>query len=370
MQIIKTSRDTLLKPLQVVGSIVERRHTLPILSNILIRKQGDGVSFISTDIEMQMTTSANLSEGSDKLAAITVPARKLLDILRVLPDDQEVAANLLDKRLQIQCGKSKFTLQTLAADDFPLMLLATDYVVSVEITQKNLRHLLDLVYFAMAQQDIRYYLNGVLFSMNDSKLSLVATDGHRLALSQLSDTGEQKWSRHEMIVPRKTILELQRLLSDTDDIIKIDAASQQVRFSFGSIEIISKLIEGKFPDYEKVIPSHQNGFQINRETLLRALQRVAILTSEKFKGVRCIIADNVIKLSSTNTEQEEAVEEIEIDYSGNAIDIGFNVSYLLDVLSNLKSENIRVALTDSNSSALITIPGEDDFRYVVMPMRI
>ncbi|MGE8369415.1 MULTISPECIES: DNA polymerase III subunit beta [Cupriavidus] len=374
MQLVKTSRDNLLRPLQIVSGIVERRHTLPILANLLIRKSGSNVSFLSTDIEIQITTHAECGVGSDNVAT-TVAARKLLDILRAMPDG-EVALSLNDKRMTVQSGKSRFALQTLAAEEFPTVAEASEFGASVSLPQKTFKHLLAMVHFAMAQQDIRYYLNGMLLVVDGKKVMAVATDGHRLAycgveLDTEAKSSEGAPSRQEVIIPRKTILELQRLLEDNDDPVQVQLAANQVKFTFANIELISKLVEGKFPDFQRVIPKgYKNAFAIDRVKLQQALQRTAILTTDKFKGVRCILDTHVLKISSTNADQEEAQEELELDYSGDALDIGFNVTYLLDVLANLKSEQVQVSLGDSNSSALITVPEDDNFKYVVMPMRI
>ena len=368
MQLVKTHRDTLLRPLQVVSGIVERRHTLPILANILIRKDGERVSFLSTDIEVQITTHANVGSGSD-IAATTVAARKLLDILRALPDGDDVALSLANKRMTVQSGKSRFALQTLAAEEFPTVAQAEQYNATVTLPQKTLKHLFNMVHFAMAQQDIRYYLNGLLLVVDGKNVIAVATDGHRLAFCQVEV--DQEFPRQEVIIPRKTIIELQRLLEESDEPVQLDIAGNQVRLTFADIELVSKLVEGKFPDYTRVVPKgYKNDFTIDRERLLRSLQRAAIMTSDKFKGVRCVISPGSMKISSTNADQEEAVDELEIDYGGDSIDIGFNVSYLLDVLNNLKCDNVNIALGDANSSALITIPDNADFKYVVMPMRI
>jgi DNA polymerase-3 subunit beta len=368
MQLVKTHRDTLLRPLQVVSGIVERRHTLPILANILIRKDGERVSFLSTDIEVQITTHANVGSGSE-VAATTVAARKLLDILRALPDGDDVALSLANKRMTVQSGKSRFALQTLAAEEFPTVAQAEQYSATVTLPQKTLKHLFNMVHFAMAQQDIRYYLNGLLLVVDGKNVIAVATDGHRLAFCQVEV--DQEFPRQEVIIPRKTIIELQRLLEESDETVQLDIASNQVRLTFADIELVSKLVEGKFPDYTRVVPKgYKNDFTIDRDRLLRSLQRAAIMTSDKFKGVRCVISPGSMKISSTNADQEEAVDELEIDYGGDSIDIGFNVSYLLDVLNNLKCDNVNIALGDANSSALITIPDNADFKYVVMPMRI
>jgi DNA polymerase-3 subunit beta len=368
MQLVKTQRDTLLRPLQVVSGIVERRHTLPILANILIRKDGEKVSFLSTDIEVQITTHADVGSGSE-VTATTVAARKLLDILRALPEGNDVSLTLSNKRMTVQAGKSRFALQTLAAEEFPTVAQAEHYNATFSLPQKTLKHLFNMVHFAMAQQDIRYYLNGMLLVVEGAHVIAVATDGHRLAFCQVET--EQEFTRQEVIIPRKTILELQRLLDDSDEPVEVKIAANQVKLTFSNIELISKLVEGKFPDYARVIPKgYRNSVTIDRDQLLRSLQRAAIMTSDKFKGVRCVLAPGSMKISSTNADQEEAVEEIEIDYGGDSIDIGFNVTYLLDVLNNLKCDNINIALGDANSSALITIPDNADFKYVVMPMRI
>ncbi|QDH57836.1 DNA polymerase III subunit beta [Pandoraea pnomenusa] len=368
MQLVKTQRDNLLRPLQIVSGIVERRHTLPILANLLIRKHGQDISFLSTDLELQITTTADCGAGADDVAT-TVAARKLLDILRNMPD-AEVALSLSDKRLTVQAGKSRFQLQTLAAEDFPTVAEAKDYAASFALPQRAFRQLLGMVHFAMAQQDIRYYLNGMLLVVEGEKIEAVATDGHRLAYCNTTIAGE-KFARQEVIIPRKTILELQRLLEDIDDPVQIDVAPSQVKFRFANVELVSKLVEGKFPDFNRVIPKGYNkSFVISREELHRSLQRAAIVTSDKFKGVRFLVSENLLKISANNTENEEAQEEIEIDYTGESVDIGFNVTYLLDVLSNLKVEQVKVSLGDANSSALITLPENDEFKYVVMPMRI
>jgi len=368
MQLVKTNRDTLLRPLQIVSGIVERRHTLPILANILIRKDGEKVSFLSTDIEVQITTSAQVGSGAE-VAATTVAARKLLDILRALPETGEVSLTLANKRMTVQSGKSRFALQTLAAEEFPTVAEAEHFNAKVTLPQKTLKHLFNMVHFAMAQQDIRYYLNGLLLVVDGKNIIAVATDGHRLAFCQVET--DQQFQRQEVIIPRKTIMELQRLLDDNDNPVEVQIANNQIKLSFADIELISKLVEGKFPDYTRVVPKgYKNNFTVGRDQLLRSLQRAAIMTSDKFKGVRCIVTPGSMKISSTNADQEEAVEELEIDYGGDSVDTGFNVTYLLDVLNNLKCDSINIALGDANSSALITVPDNADFKYVVMPMRI
>jgi DNA polymerase-3 subunit beta len=273
----------------------------------------------------------------------------------------------------VQSGRSRFSLQTLAATEFPVMQSYPEAQSSWTMSQRKFRQLITQVYFAMAQQDIRYYLNGMLLVVDGKDVIAVATDGHRLAYShiELDASPAGNGQKHEIIIPRKTILECQHLLQDTDETVDISIGNNQIKFNFGDIELISKLVEGKFPDYQRVIPKgHKNSLSINRETLQAALQRAAILTTEKFKGVRFSLSSNKITIQSTNAEQEEAQEEIETAYSGDAVEIGFNVSYLLDVLANIKNEEIQISLGDANSSAVITLPGSDAFKYVVMPMRI
>jgi DNA polymerase III subunit beta len=369
MALITTSREMLLKPLQAVAGIIERRHTLPILSNVLLHRSKDELVFLSTDIEMEITAGQS-APGSTEDRALTVGARKLLDILRALPDGAEVTLTAQDKRLVVKSGKSRYTLQTLPAEDFPRMAAPEGDSAELSVPQSLLKDLLSQVQYAMAQQDIRYYLNGLLLTLGNHELRVVATDGHRLAYASRS-VGAKDSPRQEVIVPRKTILELGRLLSESDEPVNIQLTPSQARFSFGSLVLVSKLIDGKFPDYNRVIPkNHPKELVLNRVALLQALQRAAILTNDKFRSVRWVLEDKLLRISSTNTEQEEAQEELDVDYEGEKLDIGFNVSYLLDVLNNVGTEDIQCALGDGNSSALFTIKGRDDFKYVVMPMRI
>ena len=369
MIVFKAAQHNVLDALQSVAGIVERRHTLPILANVLLRKQGDVVEFTTSDLEIQVRTRATLG-GDEASFATTVGARKLIDILRSLPADQVVSLSAASNRLTLQGGKSRFTLQSLPADDFPLVNEGVDFGPTFSVPQKVLRGLVNQVHFAMAVHDIRYYLNGILFIAEGSRLTLVATDGHRLALAQ-AELEAAVPLKQEVILPRKTVLELLRLLSEDDTPIDMRFAGNQARFAFGGMEFVTKLVEGKFPDYNRVIPkNHRNIVVLGRAPLLASLQRVAILTSEKFKGVRVNVQPGLMRIASSNAEQEEAVEEIEIDYEGDAIDIGFNVTYLIDVLANMSQEMVRIELQDSNASALITVPEQDDFKYVVMPMRI
>jgi len=370
MQLVQTTRDALLKPLSTVAGIVERRNTMPILANILVRKTGDAVSFVATDLEVQITTHASFGVG-DSSEATTVAARKLLDILRALPDAGDVRLALSGSKLSVHAGKSRFTLQTLDAGEYPVLAQPEQWNVSFSLPQKTLRHLFNSVHFAMAQQDIRYYLNGLLFVFEPELVRTVATDGHRLAHAATAVASNVS-APHDVIVPRKTVLEIQRLLADSDDPVQIDVATGQIRFRFGEVELISKLIEGKFPDFTRVIPTNYTSHvMLPREELQGCLQRAAILTSEKLKGVRLQLAQNLLKISSTNAEQEEAQEEIDVQYADATLDTGFNVSYLLDVLGNAKADQVRCAVQpDANASMLITLPDDEHFKYVVMPLRI
>ena len=368
MVLIKSQRDTLLAPLQSVSGIVERRHTLPILSNVLLEKKGDKLTLLATDIEIQITTATAVGAG-DGDGAVTVGARKLQEILRSLPDGSEVSLILEDKRLQVRAGKSRFSLQTLPADDFPRMTMAEGETREFQISQKAFRQLLGKTQYSMAAQDVRYYLNGLLLLVEGSELRAVATDGHRLAFASVAIDADLP--RQEMILPRKTVLELNRLLVDSDDPLNITLTPNQVRFTFGSVVLVSKLIDGKFPDYERVVPSSlKNHMKVGRQTLMQAMNRAAILTNEKFRGIRVVLGENSLKLMAANAEQEEAQEEIEVEYAGDAIDVGFNVGYLLDVLNNVHTEEIQWSFNDANSSALVTVPGNERFKYVIMPMRI
>jgi len=367
MQLVKATRDALLKPLQVVSGIVERRQTLPILANILVRKDGERVSFTATDLEIQIQTSADIGAGKDA-AATTVAARKLVDILRALPE-ADVALSLAGKKITVQSGRSRFNLQTMAAGDYPRISLGTEQLQTLSLPQKDLRALFRLAEFAMAQQDIRYYLNGMLLVVDQGSLQAVATDGHRLSWASLAVPGS--YARQEVILPRKTVLELGKLLADSDNPVTLDILGNQVRFRFDNVELVSKVVDGKFPDYNRVIPSgYTKVLELDRLELLSALQRAAILSNEKFRGVRVVLSDGELRIICTNAEQEEAEEVLEVPYKGDSLDIGFNITYLLDVLQNLGSERVLLGFGDANSSALVTMPDRDDYKYVVMPMRI
>ncbi len=368
MIVLKATQDRVLSVLQSVSGIVERRHTLPVLANVLIRKSGSSLQLTTSDLEIQIRTHADLG-GDVGQFSTTGGARKLIDILRSMPADQTVSLESSQNKLVLKGGKSRFTLQTLPAEDFPLVQESPNFGPVFSVPQKTLKGLLQQVSFSMAVHDIRYYLNGILFVAEGKQLSLVATDGHRLAYA--SATLDVEVPRQEVILPRKTVLEMLRLLSDKEGAIDMQFANNQAKFVFDGMEFVTKLVEGKFPDYNRVIPkNHKNTITLGRGPLLACLQRTAILTSEKFKGVRLNLEPGLLRVASNNAEQEEAVDELEIDYSGDAIEIGFNVTYLIDVLTNMEQDMVRMDLADSNSSVLITIPEQSSFKYVVMPMRI
>jgi DNA polymerase III subunit beta len=369
MQLIQTDRDTLLKVLQSVTGIVERRHTLPILSNVLMEGRDNQFSFLATDLEIQVRAESGPVQ-LEKNFEITCSAKKLQDILRALPEGTKISMDQQEAKLLVKAGKSRFNLQTLPAEDFPRFAGSEGAAQTINISQKALRHVLNRVQFAMAQQDIRYYLNGMLLVLTSREMRVVATDGHRLSFAKQAIDGAEGVEQ-EVIVPRKTVMELQRLLTDSEEMVAIEIGKNQIRFSFGTIVLDSKVVDGKFPDYGKVIPTgYRNIFKIDRLSLLQALQRAAILSNEKFRGIRVVLTQDSVKLLSNNAEQEEAQEEIEVQYDGDALDIGFNVSYLLDVLNNLDCKEVECSFGDSNSSGLITVPEDHGFRYVVMPMRI
>lgn len=372
MLTIKASRDSLLKPLQSVTGIVERRHTLPILSNVLIETRDNRMSFLATDLEIQIQAHAGLDTTTAN-GSLTLSAKKLQDILRALPDNVDVALEEKDSRVTVKAGKSRFNLQALPAADFPRLSTAEAGATRLDIPQKTLKQLLGLVQFAMAVQDIRYYLNGLLLSLDGSALRVVATDGHRLsyAAATLAAPATERDAKVDIILPRKTVTELSRLLEDSEAPAVVEIRENQVTFSFAGIVLVSKVVDGKFPDYTKVIPSnHVKQIKLDRLVLLQALQRAAILSNEKIRGVRLVLTKDALSIICTNNEQEEAEEELVVDYADDALDIGFNINYLLDVLNHVDGGEVEVSFGDANSSALITIPGHGDFKYVVMPMRI
>lgn len=382
MQLIKANRDAILRPLQIVAGIIERRHTQPILANVLIKRDGTSVSLTGSDSEIQIRTTAELAATAPTSAdpaemTTTVGARKLLDILRSMPDDGPVTVSHSVRKLTLTAGKSRFTLQTLGAESYPTATLVETGLVQFSIPQTTLKHLFNQVFYAMAQQDIRFYLNGLLVVVEGQTITVVATDAHRLAVATSTCNSLAVEHPHsEVIIPRKAVIELQRLLAETDKLISIEVAVNQARFRFtdekeATIELVTKLVEGKFPDWRRVIPqNHQRHVTIERDSFTRALNRVAILTGEKFRAVQFKLSPGALQIQAQNSDQEEATDELEVDYNDDELDVGFNVSYLLDCLNNLKSEQVVLHFGESGSSALLTVPGVEGFQYVVMPVRI
>ncbi|MHB0991907.1 MAG: DNA polymerase III subunit beta [Burkholderiales bacterium] len=371
MLLLETNKDTIVTPLQTVIGIVEKRHTLPILSNVLIEKKDNFLSVLATDLEIQIKVITEIVKPSDSAETfhITVAAKKILDICRAFDDKASISFEGLDNLLQVKSKKSRFNLQTLPSQDFPIIETGINPENQFSISQKILKQLIVMVQYAMAQQDIRYYLNGMLLVLEGQQITVVATDGHRLCLA--ADKLTTTVNKQEIIIPRKTIAELIKLLNDSDSLLDINIYKNQVKFDIGNIQLISKVIEGKFPDYHRVIPTtHKNIMVADRTVLQHALQRASILSNEKFRGVRLVLGHNELKIICNNNEQEEAQEELEVDYQGEPLDIGFNVSYLLDALNHLDTEKIHCHFGDASSSMLMTVPQNDNYKYVIMPMRI
>ena len=362
------SREVLLKPLQLVAGVVERKQTMPIMANVLIVINNGVLSLTGTDGSIEMIGSVRL-EGSVDDMDITVPARKLLDVCKSLPDHVDIKFSLKNQKLIVKSGKTKFTLSTLPSTGFPCVE-ETPESLSFTLKQSQLKRLIDRTGFAMAQQDVRTYLNGMLWILNESQFIAVATDGHRLAKCEI-ELSDQPLGTGKVIVPRKGVLELSKLLTDEDDNIEIKIGTNHIRASTDNFTFISKLIDGKFPDYNRVIP--KNGTKViygERTELRQAFSRTAILSNEKYRGVRLLLEDGAIQIVANNPEQEEAEEVVAVDYQGESLEIGFNVSYLVDALTALSEDNTKITLADSNSSAVIEEAEGGDSIYVVMPMRL
>ncbi|OUS39499.1 DNA polymerase III subunit beta ['Osedax' symbiont bacterium Rs2_46_30_T18] len=362
------SREALIKPLQLVAGVVERRQTLPVLSNILLVAEGDQLSMTGTDLEVELVGRVTLDEPAEA-GSITVPARKLMDICKSLPDNAIIEVKLSDAKVVIKAGRTRFTLTTLPATEFPNV---EDCDQSFELTlpQEKLRHLIDQTGFSMAQQDVRYYLNGMMMEVSDGMLRSVSTDGHRLATSvTVAETANE--TSEQIIIPRKGILELARLLQGGDEPLKLVVGSNHIRAHVADYIFTSKLVDGKFPDYQRVIPRGGDKIVLgNRQELRQVFSRIAILSNEKYRGVRLTLTSGFLKVMANNPEQEEAEETIAIDYQGESLEIGFNVNYLIDVLSIINSDIVRFTLSDSNSSALVESYDEEGSVFVVMPMRM
>ena len=361
-------REALLKPLQLVAGVVERRQTLPVLSNVLLVVEGQQLSLTGTDLEVELVGRVTLEEPAES-GEITVPARKLMDICKSLPADALIDIRIDEQKLLVKAGRSRFSLSTLPANDFPTVEEGPGSL-TFSLVQSRLRRLIERTSFAMAQQDVRYYLNGMLLEVQTGILRAVATDGHRLAMCSMEAAIEQV-ERHQVIVPRKGILELARLLTEQDAEVAIVLGQHHIRANTGEFTFTSKLVDGKFPDYERVLPRGGDKLVLaDRQGLREAFSRTAILSNEKYRGIRLTLASGLLKIQANNPEQEEAEEEIVVDYAGSGLEIGFNVSYLLDVLGVMGTEQVRLILSDSNSSALLQEADNDDSAYVVMPMRL
>ena len=361
----QADRETLLKPIQAVVGVVERRQTMPILANMLLVANEHGLSVTATDLEVELVASATLDVA--QAGEVTVPGRKLLDICRALPDGAKVSVSLDKGKLVIKSGRSRFTLSTLPAAEFP----SVDDIQSrqqVEIGREVVSELIDRTHFAMAQQDVRYYLNGMLVELREGHIRAVATDGHRLAMCEAeTKTGDTI----QVIVPRKGVLELHRMLGNAEGNATVAFGTNHLRVTLGNARLTTKLIDGRFPDYERVLPKGGDKDVIaDRQLLREALQRASILSNEKYRGVRLQLAENLLKIQAHNPEQEEAEDEVEVKYGGSEMEIGFNVNYLLDALGAVTTTDARITLTDGNSSCLNREPGNDRCKYVVMPMRL
>jgi DNA polymerase III subunit beta len=363
---LTAEREKLLGPLQAVIGVVERRQTMPVLANVLLGVRDGQLSITATDLEVELVASTDVTvvDGGD----ITVPGRKFLDILRALPEKVAVSLSVEGEKIVIKAGRSRFSLSTLPAADFPI-IDDINAQQTVKIPRKELLRLLEKTHFSMAQQDVRYYLNGMLLEIDGTMVRAVATDGHRLALCETAASAKSKTAQ-QVIVPRKGVLELQRILTD-DGEAEIAIGTNHVRAQIGGIRFTSKLIDGRFPEYSRVIPAAPAAaIRADRDVLRQALQRTAILSNEKYRGIRVTVKKNVITIQAHNPEQEEAEEEIEVAYDGADLEVGFNVNYLLDALAAIDGQDVELGLTDSNSSCLIRSPGNSNARYVVMPMRL
>lgn len=365
---LSISRDQLLKPLQQVAGVVEKRQTLPVLANVLMVVDAGRLALTGTDLEVELVARADLN-GEFGDGEITVPARKLLDICKALPASAEIELKLDGQKLSLKSGKSRFSLTTLPANEFPNLEEGVG-AFSFRIQQKALKTLIEKTAFAMAQQDVRYYLNGMLFEVSAGRLRTVATDGHRLALCDAEAHSDSN-DRMQVIVPRKGVQELARLLSDDEGEVTITLGSNHMRATVGNVSFTSKLIDGKFPDYERVLPKGGDKIVLaNREELRQSLQRASILSNEKYRGIRLQLTPDLLRIQANNPDQEEAEDDVSVEYNGGSLEIGFNVQYLLDVLGALDTATAKLTLGDANSSALMQDADRDNAVYVVMPMRL
>ncbi|MES9854534.1 MAG: DNA polymerase III subunit beta [Candidatus Thiodiazotropha sp. L084R] len=364
---ISTNRENLLAPLQKIAGVVERRQTLPILANILVNANNGQLNLTATDLEVELKTQTDAECDGD--ADFTIPARKLLDICKALPESAPVTLDISDDKVKLQSGRSRFSLSVLPAQDYPVIEPTPSSTV-FSIKESVLNVLIENTQFAMAQQDVRYYLNGMLLELTAGDIRTVATDGHRLAMSQSLKTIDEK-TNLQVILPRKAVIELSRLLSDSEEEIKVELSNSYIKVLFEKTVFTSKLIDGRFPEYQRVMPSGSNKeVEAEKSSIKQSLTRASILSNEKYRGIRFHLKPNLLELQAHNPEQEESEEELEVTYEGEELKIGFNVGYLLDAISAIKEETIIIELKDTNSSALIYGKNNQDSKYVVMPMRI
>jgi DNA polymerase-3 subunit beta len=361
------SREALLRPLQLVAGVVEKRHTLPVAANILLEVKGQQLSLTGTDLEMELLGRVTLDQVGEE-GAITVPGKKLVDICRSLPDGSEIELALENQRVNVRSGRSRFTLSSLPASEFP-NVESIDNETTFAVPQATLRGAIDRTSFAMAQQDVRYYLNGMLMSVNSEKLRTVATDGHRLATSAIAVSGPA--DEQQIILPRKGVLELSKLLTEGDVSVTLALSNNHLRAHTENFTFTSKLVDGKFPDYTRVIPRHgDNVLLADRHELRQVFTRTSILSNEKYRGVRLLLDTDTLRVFASNPDQEEAEELVMVEYQGEALEMGFNVSYLQDVMGVIETDQVKMTLSDSNSSALLESSEGSDSLYVVMPMRL
>ena len=360
-------RESILKPLQLISGVVERRQTLPILANVLLKADSDRLTLTATDLEVELVVSTSL-DGTEA-GTTTLPARKFMDICRALPDGSNLEISLDKDRAVIRSGKSRFVLATLPSSEFP----AVDEIrpqFRFSISQSKLKRLIERTQFAMAHQDVRYYLNGLLLEVANSELRAVATDGHRLAFCQQESPVESE-ENQQIIIPRKGVMELQKLLEESNDLAEVEIGTNHLRVASSEMRFTSKLIDGRFPDYQRVIPQNTDKVVVaDREGLRQAVLRTSILTNEKYRSIRLQLEPNALRVLAHNPEQEEAEEEVAVDYSGASLEIGFNATYILDALQAVADDSVEIHLSDSNSCCLIHAPGIEDCKYVVMPMRL
>jgi len=363
---LSATRAQVLNPLQSVIGVVERRQTMPILANVLLSARGNRLAITGTDLEVELVAAseATVQQAGD----ITVPGRKLLDIFRALPDGANVTLATEGERVIVRAGRSRFTLSSLPSAEYPVVD-EINAQQTLTVPQAEFRRLIDKTHFSMAQQDVRYYLNGLLIEADGENLRAVATDGHRLAICDCPLEGANSTAQ-QVIVPRKGVLELQRLLG-AEGHIELAIGSNHIRAQIGDVRFTSKLIDGRFPEYGRVIPaSPSRVIEADREALRQALQRTAILSNEKYRGVRLTVKPDLLTIQAHNPEQEEAEDQIEVSYRGEEVEIGFNVNYLLDALGAIDGDKVQIGLGDSNSSCLIRADATSTARYVVMPMRL